>query len=259
MKPGVFSIQPVKETERISSFIRRAAERTSSGGALVALSGGVDSAVVGALCVRALGKGRVVALLMPSDHTPPQDTTDARRIAEAWGVRRYEIPISRIVEALIGASKVEGTRVAKGNVEARVRMTVLYYHANSLGYLVAGTGDRSEALLGYFTKWGDGGADLFPIAHLYKTQVRALGAHLGLPEEVFEKPASPQLWPGQRASDEIPADYEKLDVVLRCLFDQKLGPSEAARRAGVALSVVQKVLEMHERTQHKRRTPPSLA
>jgi len=144
-------------------------------------------------------------------------------------------------------------------VEARVRMVLDYYWANTLGYLVAGTGDRSEGLLGYYSKFGDGGVDFLPIAHLYKTQVRALGAYLGLPKRVVEKPASPQLWPGQRALDEIPADYDKLDVVLHHLFDLKSKPRVAATRGGVAASVVNKVLEMHKRTEHKRALPPSLA
>ncbi|MDG6981317.1 MAG: NAD(+) synthase [Nitrososphaerota archaeon] len=109
------------------------------------------------------------------------------------------------------------------------------------------------------TKWGDGGVDLLPIAHLYKTQVRALGAYLGLPRGVVNKPASPQLWPGQRATDEIPADYDKLDVVLSCLFDRKATPSQAALAAGVSKTLVAQVLEMHRKTAHKRAMPPSLA
>ncbi|MDG7013440.1 MAG: NAD(+) synthase [Nitrososphaerota archaeon] len=109
------------------------------------------------------------------------------------------------------------------------------------------------------TKWGDGGVDFLPIAHLYKTQVRELGAYLGLPKGVVNKPASPQLWPGQRATDEIPADYDKLDVVLSYLFDRKATPSQAALAAGVSKALVDRVLEMHRKTAHKRAMPPSLA
>jgi len=251
-------ISPSAESERIESFIQSVVDGASAKGVVVALSGGVDSAVVGVLCVRALGKTKVLAVLLPSNHTPEQDMDDARKLADAWGVRKEEVPISGIVEALISSSKVQGTRLAKANVEARVRMVLDYYWANTLGYLVAGTGDKSEELLGYFTKFGDGGADFLPIAHLYKTQVRALGKHLGLPKGVVEKPASPQLWPGQKASDEIPADYDKLDVLLHYLFDLKSKPSEAAARARVPMDVVGQVLEMHRRTGHKRALPPSL-
>ena len=225
----------------------------------MALSGGVDSAVVGAVSVRALGKERVLGLLLPSDHTPQEDMEDARSLARTWGIRSDSLPISGIVNAVIGTSKADGSRLAKANVEARTRMTILYYYANSMGYLVAGTGDRSESLLGYFTKFGDGGVDFLPIAHLYKTQVRELGAHLGLPRRVVEKPASPQLWPGQKATDELPEDYDKLDLVLHNLFDLGTGPEEAARKAGVPVAVAVRALQMHHASEHKRATPPSLS
>lgn len=247
------------EQDRITRFIRGEIKQAGAKGVVLGLSGGVDSAVVGALSVRALGRKKVLALLMPSDHTPEQDIGDARGLADSWGIRAEEIPISRIVDALVGSARIAGTKLARANVEARVRMSILYFHANSMGYLVVGTGDRSESLLGYFSKWGDGGVDFLPIAHLYKTQVRRLGSSLGLPRAVVEKPASPQLWPGHRASEEIPAEYDKLDVVLHCLFDLKESASKAAAEASVSRSVVDKVLEMHRRTAHKRSTPPSIA
>lgn len=252
-------IQASREADRISAFICRIVEGARAGGVVLGLSGGIDSAVVGALCVNALGKGKVLALLMPSSHTPRRDLEDARLLADAWSVRREEIPISRVVEEIAGTTRAGGNRMAKANLQARVRMVLLYYRANSLGYLVAGTGDRSEELLGYFTKWGDGGVDFLPIAHLYKTQVRALGAFLGIPEGVVEKPASPQLWPGQKATDEIPANYDKLDVVLHYLYDLKVKPAEAADKARVPLGVVKRVIEMHTKTGHKRELPPSLS
>jgi NAD+ synthase len=251
-------IQPEKEAYRIAAFIVKTVNEAHSRGAVVGLSGGIDSAVVGALCVKALGKSRVLALLMPSDHTPREDLEDARKLAGSWGIRQEEIPISGIVKA-VNASMAQGTKMAKANAQARVRMILNYYRANSLGYLVAGTGDRSEELLGYFTKWGDGGADFLPIAHLYKTQVRELGAYLGLPKRVVEKPASPQLWRGQKATDEIPADYVKLDIVLHYLFDLKAKAAEAAAGARVPLAVVNRVAELHMKTEHKRKLPPSLA
>ena len=251
-------IDAAKEARRITSFVDRTVRTALASGVVVGLSGGIDSAVVGALCARALGSEKVLALLLPSNHTPKQDVEDAIAMAESWGVRRETIPISKIVETLTGSAALGGTRIARANVEARVRMSILYYHANSLGYLVAGTGDRSESLLGYFTKWGDGGVDFLPIAHLYKTQVRELGSYLGVPRSVMEKPASPQLWPGHRASDEIPAEYDKLDPVLHYLFDLKATPAQAARGARVPREVVDRVLEMHRKSEHKRSSPHSL-
>jgi NAD+ synthase len=255
---GLPRIDYTKETTRITSFIVRVVERASASGVVVGLSGGIDSAVVGALSVTALGKSRVLGLLLPSDHTPAQDIKDATSLASSWGIQSEKITISRIVDRLVDSAKIDGTKIARANVEARVRMSLLYYHANSLGYLVTGTDDRSESLLGFFTKFGDGGVDLLPISHLYKTQVRELGKHLGLPKSVVEKPASPQLWPGHKATDEIPADYDKLDIVLHDYFDLKTSRVKAASDAGVPVSVVDKVLEMHKKTEHKRSMPPSL-
>jgi len=247
-----------KEARKIVTFIRDEVNSASANGVVIGLSGGIDSAVVGALCVRALGKERVFALALPTSHTPTRDADDAHDLADSWDIRIENVPITRIVESIIGAAKVEGGRVSRANVQARARMTMLYYYANSLGCLVPGTGDRSEELLGYFTKWGDGGADFLPIAHLYKTQVRVLGAYLGIPASIVEKPSSPQLWPDHRASDELPADYDQLDPVLHQLFDMKAKPRDAATKTGVPLGVVEKALEMHRKSEHKRKLPPFL-
>jgi NAD+ synthase len=247
-----------REAEKIASFIGEVVERASANGAVVALSGGIDSSVVGALCVRALGVERVLGLLLPSDHTPEEDTEDARSLAGSWGIKTKTAPITGIVKSILASVGVEGTRVARGNLEARTRMVISYFYANSMGYLVAGTGDRSELALGYFTKFGDGGVDLLPIAHLYKTQVRQLGAYLGLPRKLVEKPASPQLWKGQKATDEIPAEYDKLDAVLHSILDLGVGAKDAALRGGVPVSVAESALEMHLRTAHKRAMAASL-
>jgi len=143
-------IQAGREADRIAAFIGRTVDEARAGGVILGLSGGIDSAVVGALCVNALGKDRVLVLLMPSRHTPRHDLEDARQLADAWGVKREEIPISAIVDDIASSTRAESSRLAKANLQARVRMMLLYYRANSLGYLVAGTGDRSEELLGYF-------------------------------------------------------------------------------------------------------------
>jgi NAD+ synthase len=251
-------IDSPKEAKRIMAFVKKIVTGASAGGVVVGLSGGVDSSVVGALCVRALGRERVLAGLMPSDFTPKQDIEDAKGLAESWQVKSSTVQISSLVRLFGTSVGAEGTKVAKANAVARIRMAILYYYANTLGYLVAGTGDKSENLLGYFTKWGDGASDFMPIVHLYKTQVRELGAYLELPRGVVDKPASPQLWAGHKATDEIPADYDKLDVVLHYLFDKKAPKAQAARLAGVTLKVVDKVLEMHNRSAHKRVLPPSL-
>jgi NAD+ synthase len=243
----------------ILEFIRKVVLNAGASGAVVGLSGGIDSSVVGCLCVRALGREKVIGIMMPASHTPKQDVKDAAALAKDWGIKNYEVGIDQISSAFLGSIPLKGkSRLAEANVKARTRMVINYYFANTLGMMVAGTGDRSEDMIGYFTKFGDGGVDFLPIAHLYKTQVRQLGAHLGLPAHVVQKPASPQLWPGHRATDEIPIEYERLDLVLHGLFDLKLQPEEVAERCGVALRTVELVLRKHRESAHKRVFPPML-
>lgn len=246
------------EEKRIVSFIRKTLRAAGAEGVVVGLSGGIDSAVVCALCVKAVGRSKVLGLLMPSDSTPVEDMADARNLALLLGIRTKEVGVSDVVKKLLSNLGTDGTRLARANVQARVRMTILYFHANALGLLVAGTGDRSEAAIGFFTKFGDGGADFLPIAHLYKTQVRSLAVLLGIPDAIIGKPSSPQLWPGHKATDEIPTDYDRLDLILHYLFDAELPVAEAASRARVGRDVVERVLEMNRKSAHKRALPLNL-
>ncbi len=253
------SLDYAKVEKEIIRFIRKIVSDAGSKGAVIGLSGGIDSSVVGALLVRALGKERVVGILMPASHTPKEDTEDGRMLAKMWGIKVYDVSIDPIFSAFekslprIGASKI-----ASANVKARIRMIINYYVANTYGMLVAGTGDKSEDEIGFFSKYGDGGVDFLPIAHLYKTQVRELGAHLELPGHIVHKPSSPQLWPGHKAVDEIPIDYDRLDLVLAGLFDERLQAAEVARRTGVDIKVVEDVVKRHRSSAHKRLYPPML-
>lgn len=246
--------------KEILEFIRRVVRESDAKGAVIGLSGGIDSAVVGALCVKALGKENVVGILMPASHTPAQDTKDGRDMAKKWGIRLYQVGIDDIFDSFMSSlPKFPGeNKLAKANVKARTRMIINYYVANSHNMLVAGTGDKSEDILGFFTKYGDGGVDFLPIAHLYKTQVRELGARLGLSEGVVTKPASPQLWPGHLAEQELPMSYEKMDPVLHALFDEKLTPKEAAEKTGVDPKVIKDILRRYKGSAHKRAYPPMI-
>ncbi len=240
----------------ILRFIRKVVHDSGAKGVVLGLSGGIDSAVVGALCVKALGKDKVTVLIMPSDFTPADDVADAASMAAKWGVKAHRADISQIAERFLSAFPLEGSKIARANLQARARMVLSYFVANTLGLLVAGTGDKSEFLLGYYTKAGDGAVDFLPIAHLYKTQVRKLGARLGIPERVVEKPASPQLWPRHRAAEELPADYDKLDPLLYYMFDAKMPLGAAAEKAGVGREVAEAAMRMHKSTAHKRAYPP---
>jgi len=253
---GVLEIDYKIVEREILEFIRKTVAKAKAKGVVVGLSGGVDSSVVAKFCVKALGSHRVIGLLMPTEFTPAQDIVDANALAESLGIKTYHIPIDSIVNMFIKTLSFKtDMAVPLGNIRARTRMIINYYFANCFNYLVAGTGDRSEILIGYFTKYGDGGADFLPTAHLYKTQVRKLGAYLKLPKEIVDKPSSPQLWKGQKATDEIPVDYPILDLILYGIFDAKMPHLEIARQLNVPINLVKKIEILFKSSLHKRMTP----
>jgi len=251
----------LEEAEESSvEFIRKVVDSSRASGVVVGLSGGVDSSLTVTLCVRALGKDRVLGILLPTDFTPREDVEDALDLAEMLGIRTETVNVQGILDAFLiylkPARKSPEYRLPTANILARIRMVMLYYYANVNGYLVAGPSDRSETLIGYFTKYGDGAADFFPNMHLYKTQVRELARHLGVPRKIAFKPSSPQLYPGHKATDEIPVDYDKLDLILVGLFDYKMEPEDVSEATDVSLNTVREVQDRYNRTKHKRVSPP---
>ncbi len=242
----------------LSEFTRAIVDRANAEGVVVGVSGGVDSAAVLALMVRSLGNDRVFALLMPdSAVTPPEDIRDARELVERFDVAYKTIDIRPIVDAYLAATGETPDKKSLGNLRARIRMSLLYLYANMENMLVAGTADRSEILIGYFTKYGDGAVDFLPIGCLYKSQVRMLARHLGVPERIARKPSSPRLWPGQLAEAEIGIPYEEIDLILYGLFDLGMRPDEVVEATGVEPWKVQRVVELHRASEHKRRPPPA--
>ncbi len=250
-------INPERVSSSICNFTKRFVERAGAKGVVLGISGGVDSSTLAALMVRALGRERVLGLLLPEKGiTPERDLRDARELAKKLGIRWEEIEISKIVSCYLDILPKIDNKLVIGNLKPRIRMTILYYYANSLGYLVAGSGDRSELLIGYFTKYGDGGVDFLPIGGLFKTQVRQLALYLGLPESIALKPSSPMLWKGHLAEKELGMSYEEIDLILHALFDLKMTVKEASKQTGIDESKVLKVLRMHEESSHKREFPP---
>lgn len=224
---------------------------------IVGVSGGVDSATTLSLCVKAVGQKGVLGVLMPDTRTTPQsDLEDARELLQRLGVEHVEHPIDRIVDAYREQLSIVDERLL-GNIRARTRMSVLYYYSNKLGGLVVGTGDRSEILLGYFTKYGDGGVDVLPIGSLYKTQVRMLAAILGVPNKIVTKPSSPALWAGQTAEAELGVKYEVADQILFGLTELGYKPKELVEM-GFDAKIVERVVELMEGSAHKRALPPIL-
>ncbi|NPA70914.1 MAG: NAD+ synthase [Crenarchaeota archaeon] len=246
-------------TSEICAFIKKHVEDAGLRGAVIGLSGGIDSSTTAFLTVRALGAENVLGLIMPYRTTPKEDVEDAKKVAEKLGIRYVMIDISEIRDAYARSIPDfdESDRVAAGNLLPRIRMMLLYYYANKYKYIVVGTGDRSELLIGYFTKYGDGGVDILPIGSLYKTQVRMLGRYLGVPENIVNKPSSPRLWPGHLAEEELGLKYEEIDLILHALFDLGLDIDETVRATGLPREKVLKVLEMYERSKHKRKMPPT--
>jgi NAD+ synthase len=216
-------------------------------GFVCGLSGGVDSAVVAGLAVRAVGPERVLAVLMPC-HSHPDDAALGQLVADTFGIAAITVDLGDTCEALVAALPPSDHPLAAANIKPRLRMIVLYYLAQSRSYLVLGSGNRTEIEVGYFTKYGDGGADLLPLGSVYKTQVWELARELGVPPTVIERPPSAGLWPGQTDEEEMGITYRELDRVLAAI--------EAGDISGVYSATLGKVQGMIARSAHKRALPP---
>lgn len=237
--------QVSERCDRLVAWLRQQAAEAGSGGAVLNISGGIDSAVVAGLCKRAFGDN-VLGLLLPC-HSNPQDAEDAVLVAQAFGIKTRRVVLDDIYDrfiALAGEGLEEAPQpLALANVKPRLRMITAYFYANQLGYMVAGTGNRSEATVGYFTKYGDGGVDLQPIANLVKSEVRELAEYLGVPRPVIDKAPSAGLWSGQTDETEMGITYEALD---RYILTDQADPA-----------VKEKVDRMNRLSEHKRRLPPA--
>jgi NAD+ synthase len=242
----------------ITFFIKETVEKSKAKGVVLGLSGGIDSCVAAFLCVKALGKNSCLGVAMHTSFTPKEDIEDVEFLAQKLGIKIEKVNIDSISESFFKALKVdlEKHKIPAANIRARIRMIILYYYANLENRLVVGTSDKSERLIGYFTKYGDGGVDFMPIAHLYKTQVRELAAYLGLPSRIVNKPSSPQLYPGHKVIDELPLDYNELDKVLVGLFELKLSPMEIKKLTGIPLNKILIIVKRFNETKHKRVLPP---
>ncbi|MCK4953564.1 NAD+ synthase [Candidatus Bathyarchaeota archaeon] len=241
--------------KQIVSFIKNYVKNAEADGVVVGLSGGLDSSVTVALCVKALGKENVTALMMPDKEvTPREDIEDAINLSKSLGALYTNIEIHQIYTAYAHSNPIhnEKKKTACGNLRARIRMTILYYYANTQNLLVVGTGNKSEILIGYFTKWGDGAADFRPIKELYKTQVRLLAKHLEIPEHIVTKPSSPRLWKGQLAEREIGIKYHLLDLILFGLVDLEMKSEKIADQLNISSNIINEVVAMIKKTEHKR-------
>ncbi|WP_226011278.1 NAD+ synthase [Halomicrobium salinisoli] len=244
--------------EHITSFITDVTDAAGVDEAVIGLSGGIDSTLTSHLAVEALGAENVFGLVMPSESNRDENMSDAERVASELLDIDYEvIEINPIVDAFLeGYPDAEGDQLAVGNLRVRSRGVLNYLVANHRDALVLGTGNRSEALVGYFTKYGDGAVDCHPIANLYKGQVRQLAKHVGVPGDLAEKTASAGMWVGQTDAEEMGLDYPTLDSVLALHVEGGVSTTATAREIGVDEEVVERVRGMYERSEHKRQVPP---
>jgi NAD+ synthase len=240
--------------EVIVEFISEKVRESGAKGVVMGLSGGIDSTVTSLLCAKAIGPDKVLNLFLPSASTPEEDRGTVEEFCERFRMDLKVVDISPMVDALAKMLPDIEDRRLRGNAMARCRMIVLFHHAKLMDRVVMGTSNKSELLVGYFTKFGDGGADFCPIGDLYKTEVREMGRRLGLPKEILEKAPTAGLWEGQTDEGEMGITYDELDQVLVGI-ELNLSNEDISARTGIDLGKVEKVWAMHRASVHKRKMP----
>jgi len=233
-----------KLTDKLVSWVRDKVEAAGGKGAVLGLSGGLDSSVAAVLSHRTFPED-TLALVIPC-HSSKEDIEHANLLASRFSIPTQTVALDQTYDTLLKVlpddKDSQASRLAQANLKARLRMLSLYYFANRLNYLVVGSSNRDELTLGYFTKYGDGGVDIQPLGSLLKGQVRELAEFLGIPQAIIDKPASAGLWEGQTDEEELGLSYYQIDRYLA---------------SGKASALVKKRLEtMIASSQHKRQSPP---
>lgn len=236
------------------SFIRTELHRFGFQNGILGLSGGLDSTVTAYLSARALGQKNVWALLMPFGKEFQQDVDDAHEVADGLGIQHQVIDIKPMIDAFYEACPTD-ERLLKGNKMARERMSILYDFSVRKKALIIGTSNKTELLLGYGTLHGDMASALNPIGDLYKTQIRELAAHLGVPAKIIQKAPTAGLWNGQTDEKELGMTYSDIDRVLYELVDERRSPEDLVL-AGFEKTTVQRIGELIHNSEFKRKLPP---
>ncbi|MDR1322831.1 MAG: NAD+ synthase [Candidatus Margulisbacteria bacterium] len=237
----------------LTDFLREEQGKTGLNKAVIGLSGGIDSAVVCALCVRALGAENVHTFCLPYKTSHPASEAHARLCAETFGAHYQVIEITKQIDAYFDAVDPAASALRRGNKMARERMTILYDHSAKLGGLVIGTSNKTELLLGYGTQHGDMASALNPIGDLYKTQIFELAKYLKIPEPIINKAPSADLWDGQSDETDLGYTYARIDELLAELIEQRV--SERALKAKFEPVFVNKIIALVKKSQFKRRLP----
>jgi NAD+ synthase len=250
-------LETVRET--LVSFIETTVDTADAEGATLGLSGGIDSTTTAYLAVETLGAENLHGLVMPSEVNDPSNMSDAERVAEDLGIEYDVIEIQPIAEQIFEAvPSATQDRMAMGNVYVRTRAVVNYFVANAEDRIVLGTGNRAEAMTGYFTKYGDQAVDCNPIGGLYKQQVRQLAAALGVPTELVDQTPTAGMWDGQTDEDELGLDYDTVDAILALHIDGPLSTTATLRELDdIERAQIDRVESLVAGSEHKRSMPPA--
>ncbi|MBR4202734.1 MAG: NAD+ synthase [Candidatus Methanomethylophilaceae archaeon] len=240
------------DVNELKSFIKSTVAKAGAKGVVIGLSGGIDSAVATKLCADALGPENVLNVFMPSRVTPPEDYKVTSELSSQWGTEFRVVDVQPAVDALAAVLLSDAeTPLERGNISARCRMIVLYNLAKKRQYLVVGTSNQSEIMMGYFTKFGDGACDMTPLANLYKTEVRQIAALIGVPQQIIDKPPSAGLWEGQTDESDMGIKYEDLDKILHGM-EQDRTDSQIAADTGLPKETISDIRRQVRSMEHKR-------
>ena len=246
-----------KTKNDIINFIQSKISEANSDGIVVGLSGGIDSTLAAYLACEAVGKDKVFGIIMPSTTTPTEDKIHGIEIAQRLGIKYKEIAIDSILNEFLSMTQLENDNLAIGNLKARIRMSIIYYYANHMNYLVSGTGNKSEILIGYFTKHGDGACDIEPIGDLYKSDVYRLSETLDIPQEIIDKPPRAGLWNNQTDEEEIGMSYDLIDQILYQYAEKDMKNTEIAGILEISVDDVDMIINKINRNKHKSKVPES--
>jgi NAD+ synthase len=248
------NFSPERAITTIKRFINGKMLQSGLNGYVMGLSGGIDSAVAASLAVEAVGKERLLAVLMPYRSSSPGSISDAQAVAKKLGIDHRQVDITPMIDAYFPEIS-DRNRIRAGNKMARERMSILFDIAHEMDRLVLGTGNRTEICLGYTTWYGDSACSINPIGELYKTEVRVLAAELGVPRSILDKVPTADLWEDQSDEGEIGVTYETIDALLKRIVEGSIRSMSTLEKEGFSATDMSRVVSLMNRYSFKRRLP----